>query len=74
MEETRAEARDVGSRGKRWVPERTYIMWSDTQVLEHFPPYHTEFSLLFQRPFLMTEVRDLVTGLGMIKSKAQSCG
>lgn len=43
-------------------------MWSDTQVLEHFPPYHTEFSLLFQSPFLMTEVRDLVTGLGMIKS------
>lgn len=54
MEKTGAEAWDVGSRGKRWVPEKTYSMWSDMQVLEHFPPYHTEFSLLFQSPFLMT--------------------
>lgn len=73
MEKTQVEAWDVGSRVKRWVPERAYTTWPYMQILEHFLPYHTEFSLLFH-PFLIAEVQGLVTGLGMIKSRAQSCG
>lgn len=60
----------MGSHGKRWVPERIDTKWLDKQVLQHFPYYHIEFSLLFQSPHLITEAWGLVIGLHMIKSMA----
>lgn len=51
------------------MSERTHTKWLDKQVLEHFPSYHTEFSLLFQSPLLIIEVWGLVIGLHTIKSR-----
>lgn len=53
-----AEAWEVGSRGKRWVPKRNYTKQLDKQIFEHFLPYHTEFSTLFWSPQLIKEVWD----------------